>query len=122
MNTLAQKKLLTSAKDISNPGCLGTLGMLLETSCKGAFVELGKIPTPEEVDLIQWLKAYQGCGFVATCKPENTKEVLTEFGSVGLTSCVVGGITDGRKLVISDAGKSQILFDFESDIITGCSP
>ena len=29
MNVLAQKRLLSAAKDISNPGCLGTLGMLL---------------------------------------------------------------------------------------------
>jgi putative methanogenesis marker protein 2 len=122
MNTLAHKKLLSSAKDISNPGCLGTLGMLLETSQKGGEVELKKIPAPEGIDFIQWLKAYQGCGFVATCRPENSKEVISEFKSVGLTSNVAGGIIDNRKLILSDDGNSQVLFDFENDIITGCLP
>jgi putative methanogenesis marker protein 2 len=120
MNTLAKKKLLSAAKDISNPGSLGTLGMLLETSGKGAEVELGRIPTPEGVDFIQWLKAYQGCGFVVCSKPENSKEVLTQFGSAGLIANVVGKVTDDRNLTISDGSKSQILFDFKTDIITGC--
>jgi putative methanogenesis marker protein 2 len=121
MNTLAKKRLLSAAKDISNPGCLGTLGMLLETSRKGGEVDLGKIPTPDNVDFTQWLKAYQGCGFVVTCKPESSKEVISIFESVNLTSNVVGRITADRKLIISQDQKSQILFDFERDIITGCS-
>ena len=37
MNKIAKKKMLRSGKDISNPGSLGTLGMLLETSGKGAW-------------------------------------------------------------------------------------
>jgi putative methanogenesis marker protein 2 len=122
MNTLfAQKKLLTSAKDISNPGSLGTLGMLLETCRKGAHVNLGKIPAPEDVDFIQWLKTYQGCGFVVCCPPENSKEVLTHFGSVGLSANVVGKIIKDRKLTISMGSESQVLFDFKTDIITGCN-
>jgi putative methanogenesis marker protein 2 len=120
MNTLAQKKLVTSAKDISNPGSLGTLGMLLETSKMGADVDLGKIPTPKSVDFLQWLCAYQGCGFVVCVKPENSNEVLSHFESVELTSNVVGRINDSKKLNIVDGDKSQILFDFKSDIITGC--
>ena len=44
MNSIARKHLLTAGKDISNPGILGTLGMLLEASGVGATVELEKIP------------------------------------------------------------------------------
>ena len=44
MNNIAKKHLLTAGKDISNPGILGTLGMLLEASEVGATVELEKIP------------------------------------------------------------------------------
>jgi putative methanogenesis marker protein 2 len=121
MNTLAQKKLVTSAKDISNPGSLGTLGMLLETSKMGADVDLGKIPTPQGVDFLQWLCAYQGCGFVVSVRPENSNEVLMHFGSVGLISNVVGSVNDSKKFNIFDSDKSQILFDFKSDVITGCT-
>lgn len=120
MNTLAEKKLLTAAKDISNPGSLGTLGMLIETSRKGAEVDLSLIPKPDNVDFIQWLKAYQGCGFVATCSQENIKEINEIFESVGLSSACVGEIKGDNILRIVHGKESKILFDFSKDIITGC--
>lgn len=120
MNTLAHEKLLTAGKDISNPGSLGTLAMLMETSQKGGEVELQKIPKPENVDFIQWLKAYQGCGYVVTCKPENSKEVIRLYQTVGLSAVVVGNVTDDNILRITDGKKSVVLFDFSKDIITGC--
>ncbi|MDP2766811.1 MAG: AIR synthase-related protein, partial [Candidatus Methanoperedens sp.] len=43
MEELGERKLVTAGKDISNPGLIGTLGMLLETSKKGARVDLEKI-------------------------------------------------------------------------------
>ena len=120
MNILAEKKLLTAAKDISNPGCLGTLGMLLETSKKGAEVDLSLVPKPDQEDFTQWLKAYQGCGFVATCGQENAKETMDIFEEVGLSSACVGEITGDNILKITHGKDSEILFDFSKDIITGC--
>ncbi len=120
MNEMAKKGLLTAGKDISNPGSLGTLGMLLETSQKGADVELENIPKPEDVDFIQWLKAYQGCGFVVTCKEKYSQDAIQLFKGVGLNAAVVGTVNEGRKLVIKDKENHAVLFDFESDIITGC--
>jgi selenophosphate synthetase-related protein len=120
MNEMAKKGLVTSGKDISNPGCLGTLGMLLETSKKGADVELMNIPRPEGVNFIQWLKAYQGCGFVITCRPEHSEEITTKYRDVGLASSVVGKITESTRFHISDGENQVVLFDFESDVITGC--
>lgn len=121
MNELASNKLLTSGKDISNPGTLGTLGMLLETSKKGGEVDLDLIPRPKDVDFIQWLKAYQGCGFVVTCKPENSKQVMGLYENVKLSAAVVGKVTDENKLKIALKGGKGILFDFNKDVITGCS-
>ncbi len=120
MNTMASKKLLTAGKDISNPGSLGTLAMLLETSKKGGNVDLRKIPKPENVDFIQWLKAYQGCGFIVTCKPENSKEILRLYESVGLSAAFVGNVADDNILRITDGRGYEILFDFGKDVITGC--
>jgi selenophosphate synthetase-related protein len=120
MNEMAKKGLLSSGKDISNPGCLGTLGMLLETSQKGADVELERIPKPEDVDFIQWLKAYQGCGFVVTCKKENSQDAIQLFEGVGLCATVAGTVNVGHHLTIKDKGNHGVLFDFETDIITGC--
>lgn len=120
MNAIAKKGLVTAGKDISNPGSVGTLGMLLETSRMGADVELNRIPKPDNVDFVQWLKAYQGCGFVVTSGPENSQEAIQMFDGAGLSASSVGSITKERKLVIKDGENRAVLFDFETDVITGC--
>lgn len=119
---IASKHLVSSGKDISNPGCIGTLGMLLESSGKGATVDISKIPIPEGVNLIQWILAYQGCGFVFTCNPSNSEEVIRLFSEVGCDGAVVGSINDSNKLDLILDGEKKTLFDFTHDIITGCKP
>jgi len=122
MQVVAKRHLVHSGKDMSNPGCLGTLGMLLETSCMGATVDLDLIPRPEGVDFIRWLLSYQGCGFVLTCPPENSQEVLDIFKTVKVDGAVVGKVQKGYQFSIQQGGESRLLFDFAQDIITGCRP
>ncbi len=122
MNKIAKQGLVRSGKDISNPGTLGTLGMLLETSGKGAVVELDHIPRPKDVDLAQWLKSYQGCGYVVTCDPANSKRIEEMYASVGVTAAVIGKIVEERKLIVKQGEQSAVMFDFDIDIITGCKP
>jgi selenophosphate synthetase-related protein len=113
--------LVSAGKDISNPGALGTLGMLLESSKKGAYVDLTEIPRPssDKIDFVHWLKVYQGCGFVVSSKPENCDAVLERFGTVGLTAAIAGEITDDRKLIIEYGSIEEVLFNFNTDKITG---
>ncbi len=120
MRQIGKEKLATAAKDMSNPGALGTLGMLLETSGKGARVDLAKVPRPNEVDFTQWLISYQGCGFAITCSPSSSARILELFSEVGMDGAVVGGIEKGRKFVVHHGSEERILFDFETDKITGC--
>ena len=47
MQEIGSRKLVTAGKDISNPGIIGTLGMLLEVSGKGADIDLTQIPKPD---------------------------------------------------------------------------
>ncbi len=122
MNKIAKQGLVRSGKDISNPGTLGTLGMLLETSGKGAKVDIGRIPLPENVDMLQWLKSYQGFGYVVTCDPSNSQKVIDMYASVGITASVIGKVTEEPKLVVMDGIDSEVMFDFEKEIITGCKP
>ncbi|MBI0584032.1 MAG: methanogenesis marker 2 protein [Methanomassiliicoccus sp.] len=122
MNEIGKRHLVRSGKDISNPGCIGTLGMLLETSGKGGVVNIEDIPRPAGVDLVQWIKAYQGCGFTVTCDPMNSASIAEMFASVGVTAAVVGSVDGTRTLKVREGGKSAVLFDFASEKITGCDP
>ncbi len=121
MQTLAQECWVTAGKDMSNPGSIGTLAMLLESSGVGAHVDLEAIPTPDpmEMDLEHWLKVYHGCGFVVTAKEEHVEDVVATFADAALASAVVGEVTDTRKLYLKGDGEEHLLFDFDHDIIVG---
>lgn len=119
MQTIGEAHIVNSGKDISNPGTLGTLGMLLETSHKGAAVYMDKIPVPQGVDFIQWLKVYPATGYIVTSSPENASRCIELFEKVGITACVIGEITDDKCLTMIHDDNSLKLFDFDKDIITG---
>lgn len=119
---VAERHLAHSCKDMSNPGDLGTLGMMLETSGAGGTVDVRLIPIPKDVDPILWHLAYQGCGFVFACPPEHSEEIIGLFEEVGCEGAVVGSVDDTRVLRITDGRDTEILFDFEKDAITGCRP
>ncbi len=119
MQSLGEKKLLTAGKDISNPGLIGTLGMLLETSSKGARVDLEKIPSPKNVDFTQWLKIHPATGFIVTSLPENESEVIRLFESAGYTAASIGVIEVTSRLDICYKNECATVFDFKKDVVTG---
>lgn len=120
MCDVASEKLTHAAKDMSNPGCIGTLGMLLETSSMGGYVDVDKIPTPKGVDFIQWILSYQGCGFVFSCPPENSQRIIDIFKAVKCDGAIVGKVDSSQILRLRSGDEERVLFDFNSDIITGC--
>ena len=122
MSKIAKGHLVHSGKDMSNPGCLGTLGMMMESSRMGGTVDIEKIPIPDGVDLTQWLLSYQGCGFVFACPPENSENVIKMFETVECKGAVVGKIEDTTEFNIKMGNERRLLFDFSKDIITGRSP
>ena len=119
MQEIGEKKLVTAGKDISNPGLIGTLGMLLETSNKGARVDLGKISTPGKIDFTQWLKVHPATGFIVTALPENESEVIGLFEKAGYTTANIGVVDDTWKLDICFSDKCVTVFDFKKDVVTG---
>ena len=119
MRELAERGLVTAGKDISNPGMLGTLGMLLESSRAGAVVDLDKIPKPEGMEMVVWQKMYPGMGFVVTTPAAKAEEVAGIFRGRGLTSAVIGRVTEKRRLLIESNAEKAVLFDFEAETITG---
>lgn len=122
MNKIGKLHLAKSGKDISNPGCLGTLGMLLETSGVGGDVYVDNIPIPPNEDPIQWMKAYQGCGYVLTCDPNNSQKIIDIFAEGGLDAAVVGNVNNSKKLILKNSAQSVVLFDLAVEKITGCDP
>ena len=119
MRELGESGLVKAGKDISNPGLLGTLGMLLETSGVGAVVDVEAIPIPSSLDLLGWLKMYPGMGFVVTARPENAESVLEIFEKRGLTAAVIGIVTQQRRLVLRKGSEETVLFDLERECVTG---
>ncbi|MCQ8893082.1 MAG: methanogenesis marker 2 protein [Methanolinea sp.] len=105
MQGLGTDRLVSAGKDISNPGVIGTLGMLLEVSGKGGVVSLEKLPVPDlakhNMTFEQWVRVYPGMGFVLTVPPGNVPEVCKRFGAVGLTARPVGEVTAGNTLYLS---------------------
>jgi putative methanogenesis marker protein 2 len=119
---IANRKLATAGKDISNPGLIGTLGMLCETSGVGASVDLEVIPKPENIDFEQWLKVHPGTGYVFTANFENAEECRKVFEEAGLTAVIIGKIEAGSKLDMYDKKDRVTVFDFSKESITGiCS-
>ncbi|OUJ19205.1 Selenophosphate synthetase-related protein [Methanonatronarchaeum thermophilum] len=121
MEKLAQQNLVTAGKDISNPGMVGTAGMMIETCNQGAEIDINSIPKPKNIDMIDWIKMYPGMGFVVTTPPEKTEKAIEVFEKSNLTSKKIGKVRDHRKLIIKDRDKKETIFNFEKDKITGIS-
>ncbi len=119
---VGERHLAHSCKDMSNPGCIGTLGMMLESSSMGATVDLRSVPRPADADDVRWYLAYQGCGFCFACDSSCSREIIDIFAEVGCEGAVVGKVDDSKQLKITDGKDTAVLFDFNKEIITGCRP
>lgn len=116
MEEIGKRHLVTAGKDISNPGLIGTLGMLLEVSGKGAEIDLGLIPKPDlaknNMTFEQWVRMYPGMGFILTAKQSHVQELIRLFRGVGMTACEIGHVNATRELRIIYDGQETQVFDF----------
>ncbi len=116
LEDLGRGHLVTAGKDISNPGVIGTLGMLLEVSAKGACIDLDAIPRPDlksnNMTFEQWVRIYPGMGFVLTVRESHLAEVIERFGRVGMTARSIGTVNDTRELSITYRDEHSSVFDF----------
>ena len=112
-------KIVTACKDVSNPGIIGTLGMMLEVSGVGADIDLKSIPIPKNMKLEQWLLVHPATAFILTVPPESEDAVIDCFEKVKMTAHVIGEITSTSTLNIYDGNNSATVFDFKKDVITG---
>ncbi|NVM29914.1 MAG: methanogenesis marker 2 protein [Candidatus Helarchaeota archaeon] len=119
MRAIAEKKLMHAAKDISNPGMVGTLGMLLDASNVGGVLDLTKIPIMREEPLERWLCMYPGFGIVSTCSPSNSKNIIRIFESNEIAASVCGAVEEGHSLYISDGEEKALVLDFKKNFVSG---
>jgi len=117
MEDLGKERLVTAGKDISNPGVIGTLGMLLEVSGKGAVIDLEAIPRPDlaafDLSFEQWVRMYPGMGFILTVKEENVEEVCRRFADVGIAAAPIGEVDGTGRLSIRYLGRETQVFDLD---------
>jgi len=114
---IAESKLSSACKDISNPGIIGTLGMLLDASEKGGIIEFDKIPIPENTKIEQWIRAYPGFGVVLTTN--RSSEVLKILKDANISANVIGKVTNTNKLVMRDSNEELEVFDFKKVSLSG---
>lgn len=122
MRTIAKQRLVHAAKDISNPGMVGTLGMLLDASSKGGLLNITKIPIIEGEGLQKWLCMYPGFGLVMTCDPTNSQAIIDIFEQQNITSRVCGTVQDTHSLVISDGKNKAEVLEFIREHVSGITP
>jgi len=123
MQTFGERHLVSAGKDISNPGVIGTLGMLLETSRKGARVCLDDIPRPDldalGITFEHWVRMYPGMGFICSVPAESVETVIGLFSGVGMTAADIGTVTDSQKLIIHHGDAESMVFDLKKQGIMG---
>ena len=112
---LAEHDYIKSGKDISNPGILGTLEMLLETSDKGAIVNLEDIPKNENMQWVDWLRSYPGSGFVFTASDDYCEYIKNYLSRYSIQAEVVGEITDSNSLLLNYKGQQEEVFNQEKN-------
>ncbi|MDR3101623.1 MAG: methanogenesis marker 2 protein [Methanocalculaceae archaeon] len=116
MKDLGEHHHLTAGKDISNPGVIGTLGMLIEASGVGAVVDLTAIPHPAldalGISFEQWVRMYPGMGFIMTAHQSQVYAVCKKFRSVGMAAQVIGTVNSTKQLALVKGCQETVLFDF----------
>ena len=119
MEKIGKAHLANAAKDISNPGIIGTLAMLLEVSGKGADIDLDAIPRPDmiknNITFDQWVRMYPGMGFILTVQSHNCAEILEIFNSVNMAAKVIGTVNSSGKLRIYYKEESSVVFNFSEN-------
>ena len=114
---LAENDYIKSGKDISNPVILGTLEMLLETSKKGAVVNLENIPKNENMEWVDWLRVYPGSGFVFTADEDYCGYIKEYLARFSIEAEVVGEITDSNSLYLTYRDEKIEVFNQEKNPI-----
>lgn len=106
-----------AGKDISNAGIIGTIGMMLEASGKGAVISIDAVPKPAGMELVTWLKMYPSYGFVLSVSPDVLATVLSLFAQRGYSASRIGSVNDTKLVTLIQGEQGEVLFNFLTESI-----
>ena len=92
---------------------------MMENSGKGALIELASIPKPAEIELPDWLVCFQSFGFVLSVPGKQSEAVIALFREREITATTIGKVTEQQTIILKNGPRSEVLFDFKKDKITG---
>ncbi|WP_282411068.1 sll0787 family AIR synthase-like protein [Pseudomonas sp. PS02303] len=118
---LADAQLLHAAKDISNAGILGSLLMLLETTGRGATVDLTALPRPPDADLMRWLQVFPSYGFLMTLDERDWPQVQTAFAFEGVRCERIGRVNNSGVLNVQLGDRHGEFWNLREQAFTGFS-
>lgn len=117
---VAEEGLADTAKDVSMAGLIGSVLMLLESSQKGALINIDSIPKPCEVTLQDWLLAFPSYGFIFSIRPEKTEKIRQKFQTKSLICESIGKVTSDMKVAFTNMNDEKELFwDLQSTPLIG---
>ena len=118
---LAEAGLVTAGKDISMAGIVGTAMMLLESSGRGARIEIDAVPCPAGISLERFLLGFPSFGFVLTARPDHVGEVIARFAARDIACAAIGTVDTTHKLRLWRDADDVEVWDFARPFI-GCAP
>jgi selenophosphate synthetase-related protein len=119
LTSIAASGLCSACRDVSNPGLLGSLAMLLEGSGCGACVELERVPVPASVELSWWLAAYPSFGFLFTVPPADIGGLTGILDSAAVRWAGIGRVVEGSEITVEWRGRTSIFLDLGENPVTG---
>ena len=121
---VAESGAAVAAKDVSMPGLVGSLAMLLECAGGrlGVTLDLDALPRPDGVALVDWLVCFPCFAFLLCAPPGQEEDCAAPFRERGLRAEVVGTL-DGSGVLRAQLGTEvATVFDLNAEPVTGLPP
>ena len=115
---LAEKKLISSGKDISQGGIIGTSIMLAESSGVGIEIDPLALKCPDD-NLEKWMTAFPSFGFLLSVNEKNLSEVLSAFQNRSIDARKVGRITEGTSVNLVENDNRHLVWDHSTNPYLG---
>ncbi|MEX1668353.1 sll0787 family AIR synthase-like protein [Zhongshania guokunii] len=119
---IAELKLATAAKDISQAGLLGTAVMLLECSGVGAEIDLNAIPRPNAAPWADWLCSFPSFGYLLTTDRAQLPALLEKFQARDIAAAEIGRIIREPILNVRDGEAYESFWNLSTSSLTGLGP